>query len=148
MDSVPLWINGQPVTSTPPTTFDVHSLAEKRNVLVAQSADKKIALEAADAAQNAFKLWKSSSAVSRRKLLLRVADEYRTRTEQFIRSQVLETSCTETWAQMNVEYAIKLLEEIAARTTSISGEIPSMENPEHLALVFKEPIGPMLTIAP
>lgn len=148
IDVIPLWIDGKPTTSNTPTTFSVFSLAQDREVFKAQSADSEAATRAAEAAQNAFATWKDTPAIARRKLLLRVASEYTRRTQELIESQMLETSCTEAWATMNVEYAIKLLEEIACRITTVSGEIPPLENSKHMALVFKEPVGPMLTIAP
>lgn len=145
---IPLWINGEPVKSTPETKFGVSSFKGGNHVAFAQSANADAARKAADAALVAFSSWKRQSAKLRRDLLLRVAEKYAQRTEQFIEMQVLETSCTEKFARFNVQYAIDTIKEIASRITSISGEIPAVGNPDDLALVFKQPVGPMLTIAP
>ena len=147
-DTIPLWINGLAVRSDPETKFDISSFKTAKWVASAQSANAGAARQAADAARDAFPLWKRHSATSRRDLLLRAAENYTQRAEQFVEMQVLETSCTEAFARFNVQYAIDTIKEIASRITSISGEIPTVANPDHMALVFKQPIGPMLTIAP
>ena len=146
--TIPLWINGEPVKSSPETKFGVLSFQSGNHVAFAQSANAGAAKKAADAALAAFPSWKRQSATFRRDLLLRVADKYAQRTGQFVQMQILETSCTEAFARFNVQYAIDTIKEIASRITSISGEIPTVANPDHLALVFKQPIGPMLTIVP
>ena len=145
---VPLWIDGEAVRSSPPKLFPVHSSLQDKDVFLAHSADVDTAKRAAEAAWTAFLSWKKQGPVFRRDLLLRVADNYERRTEQLIKLQMEETSCTETWARMNVALATETVKEIASRITSISGEIPQMASSEHLALVFREPIGPVLTIAP
>ena len=148
-DVVPLWINGEATTSSPPTTFTVTSLSKPQDTpIVAHSADSDIATRAADAAWAAFSVVGKTSPQTRRDLLLRVADAYERRLEQLTELQVRETSCTEQWGQMNVKYAIELLRETASRVTSVSGEIPQVTDHNKLALVFRQPLGPILTIAP
>ena len=148
-DVVPLWINGEATTSSPPTTFTVTSLSKPQAPPIeAHSADSDAAIRAADAAWTAFASWRKNSPQTRRDLLLRVAEAYERRLQQLTELQVQETSCTEQWGQMNVKYAIELLRETASRVTAISGEIPQVTDPSKLALVFRQPLGPILTIAP
>ena len=145
---VPLWINGEPTKSSPPITFPVHSAAQHKDVYLAQATDAKTARRAVDSAWAAFQSWKKTSHHHRRELLLRVAAIYRRRSEELVQIQIEETSCQEPWARMNVDLAIGLLEEAASRISGIAGEIPQMGNPDSLALVFNEPVGPVLAIAP
>ena len=148
-DVVPLWINGKATTSSPPTTFTVTSLSKPRDTpITAHSADSDAATRAADAAWAAFTSWRKTSPQTRRDLLLRVANAYERRLQQLTDLQVRETSCTVQWGQMNVNYAIELLKETASRVTAVSGEIPQVTDPSRLALVFRQPLGPILTIAP
>lgn len=148
-DMVPLWINGEATTSSPPTTFIVTSLSNPQDTPIrAHSADSDAAAHAADAAWAAFASWRTTSPQTRRDLLLRVADAYERRLQQLTELQVRETSCTEQWGQMNVKYAIELLRETASRVTAVSGEIPQVTDHKKLALVFRQPLGPILTIAP
>ena len=148
-DVVPLWINGEATTSSPPTTFTVASVSKPQDApIIAHSADSEAANRAADAAWAAFASWRKTSPQIRRDLLLRVADAYERRLQQLIELQMRETNCTNQWAQMNVKYAIELLKETASRVTAVSGEIPQITDHNRLALVFRQPLGPILTIAP
>lgn len=145
---VPLWIDGAPTSSSPSKRFPVHSSQQNKDVYLAESADVKAANLAADAAGKAFQTWRKTSFTHRRDLLFRVAANYIRRTEELVQLQMEETSCTSKWARMNVSLATDSVREVACRISAVSGEIPQMANPEHLALVFREPLGPILTIAP
>jgi acyl-CoA reductase-like NAD-dependent aldehyde dehydrogenase len=145
---IPLWINGEPATSSPPVTFPVHSAAQHKDVYLAQAADPPTAKRAVDAAWAAFQGWKKTGHSYRRDLLLGIASIYRRRAEELVQIQIEETSAQEEWARMNVQLAIGILEEVAGRISGISGEIPQMANPNAMALVFNEPVGPVLAIAP
>ena len=145
---VPLWINGEATTSTPVVTFAVQSMSTSEAVHHAHSANTQAAERAVEAAAAAFVSWRKTSPQSRRDLLLRVADKYEALTPALIDSQMLETSCTEAWARGNIQYAAEIIRESASRITSVSGDIPQTQGPDRLALVFKQPIGPVLTIAP
>ena len=145
---IPLWIGGKATTSSPAQTFPVYSSSDGKIVHDAQSADGQAATRAVDAASAAFLSWRKTSPQSRRDLLLRVADKYVAKTPALVESQVLETNCTESWARGNIAYAVEVIRESASRVTSISGDIPQTMSSDRLALVFKEPIGTILTIAP
>jgi acyl-CoA reductase-like NAD-dependent aldehyde dehydrogenase len=86
--------------------------------------------------------------VQRRDLILRVADYYASHLDDFVERQILETSCTKPWATNNVNGSVSYLREIAAQVSSVTGTIPPIEKPNTLGFVFKEPIGPVLCIAP
>ena len=145
---VPLWINGVATTSDPGDIFIVRSAAKGKDVARAHSATVESAKAAAETSWTAFEQWRSWSAVRRRDLVLTVANILQRRADEIVESQIEETSCTKEWAQMNINLAIASVKEVASRLTSISGEIPSLSNTDQLALVFREPIGPILTIAP
>ena len=145
---VPLWINGKATWSIPDVKFPVYSTSSGKVVHHAHSANSHAAERAVEAAAAAFVSWKRTSPQSRRDLLLRVADKYEAKTQVLVDAQMLETSCTEAWARGNVQYAIGIIRESASRITSISGDIPQTRSRDRLALVFKEPMGPILTIAP
>ncbi|KAH8892189.1 aldehyde dehydrogenase [Thozetella sp. PMI_491] len=148
LEVVPLWIDGASATASPAQTFPVHSAAKGQDVYLAQGADVDAAKKAADAAWAAFQTWRKEGPIQRRDMLLRVATILTQGKEELKQIQMDETSCTKEWAEMNVNLAIETIREFASRITSVSGQIPQMANPEHMALVFKEPIGPILTIAP
>lgn len=149
LEVVPLWIGGSPVASCTGTRFPVHSAAQNKDVYLAESASKESANNAAEAAEHAFKSWRISSAASRREILERMTVIIQQRQEQLIRLQMEETSCSETWARFNITYTVKMLKEIAARVTqACSGDLPPMASQSTFGILIKEPIGPVLLIAP
>jgi acyl-CoA reductase-like NAD-dependent aldehyde dehydrogenase len=96
----------------------------------------------------AFKSWKKTPHTARRDLILRVAAHYEANASDLAQFQMEETSCTEAWAKQNVDLATRYLKEIAACVSSVTGVIPQIEKPNTMGFVFKEPIGPVLCIAP
>ncbi|KAI9709253.1 MAG: hypothetical protein M1820_003373 [Bogoriella megaspora] len=146
---VPIWINGVAVEAPKIHTFPVTSSITNEVVHHAQSVDIATAQAACDAATNAFKSWKRTSISTRRDMLLRVADIFSQRASDFIKIQMEETSCDEPWAQNNITTTVNYLREIASCiSTSIQGTIPSLEKPNTMGFIFKEPVGSILVIPP
>ena len=148
LEIVPLWIDGAAATSSHEVTFPVYSAKQEKNVFMAQSANEEDATRAADAALKAFQGWRNTSADYRRDLLLKVTDIFERRKAEAIKLQVEETSCEASWAGFNVGYGLTVIREIAARISSVFGQMPRTTSEGNMCLVFKEPIGPSLLIAP
>lgn len=146
--TVPLFINGAALPTDRSTTFPVTQSITDNTVHHAVSATSEDAISAASSAKAAFQSWKSASHVTRRDLLLRVAAHYEVHASALVEYQMLETSCDESWAKTNVDLATRYLKEIAACISSITGVIPQIEKPGTMGFVFKEPVGPVLCIAP
>ncbi|KAF2727603.1 ALDH-like protein [Polyplosphaeria fusca] len=148
-DPVPLWINGKvhPI-KTDRATFPVIQAASEYPVHHAVSASSSDALDAVDSSKQAFQTWKKASHVQRRELIQKVAAFYEKNADDFVNHQMKETSCTEPWARQNVNGSIAYLKEIAACVSTLTGTIPQIEKPNTMGFVFKEPIGPVLCIAP
>ncbi|KAK9452439.1 ALDH-like protein [Dipodascopsis uninucleata] len=92
---------------------------------------------------------KQTLAQERREIILKAASIMKRRAEEIINAQVLETGVSKEWAALTIEWGIGTLEEIACDISSvISGEIPNSLERDTVAMVFKEPTGPVLTIAP
>jgi acyl-CoA reductase-like NAD-dependent aldehyde dehydrogenase len=146
--TVPLWINGETTQSNPALTFPVYSAKQQRNVCIAQSVDDSKAREACDAAMQAFEGWRKTSIAFRRDILIRAADAFESHRSEVVALQVEETSCEESWAHFNLNYAIINLREIAGSIAFLLGEMPRVESENNVAMVFKEPVGPSLLISP
>jgi acyl-CoA reductase-like NAD-dependent aldehyde dehydrogenase len=146
--TVPLWIDGETLPTSPTPTFPVTQSTTNKTVHHAASATTQDALNAAASSKTAFASWKRTSHVIRRDLILRVAAYYEANASSLITYQMLETSCEESWAKQNVELAMRYLKEIAACISSVNGTIPQLEKPNTMGFVFKEPVGPVLCIAP
>ncbi|KAK9482296.1 ALDH-like protein [Lipomyces starkeyi] len=146
---VPLWIDNAATFSKSGNTFNVYSVVTKSDVTTAQNADVKDALLAIESSERAFSLWKESQAHERREIILKAASIMKRRAEEIIDAQVLETGVSRQWAGLTIEWGIGTLEEIACDISSvIPGEIPNSLEKDKVAMVFKEPTGPVLTIAP
>jgi acyl-CoA reductase-like NAD-dependent aldehyde dehydrogenase len=149
LEVVPLWIDGAPAKSANEATFEVYSAAKQKNVFLAQSADVESAARAAESSRKAFSRWKRTPAAARRNIVLRYVDLIQERADKLIELQIEETSCSEAWAKFNINYTVNMLSEVAARVTAAcTGELPPMANDGTFGIVIREPIGPVLLIAP
>ena len=146
---VPIWINGKATPLDESRLIAVHSASRKKDIHFAQAASPTVAKEAAASALRAFSSWKRVTHSHRRDLLLRVADIYERRMDELVHYQCEETSCQEAWARFNVALAVKALRETAANiSAACTGEMPPLETPGAFCLVYKEAIGPVLSIVP
>ncbi|PSN72375.1 aldehyde dehydrogenase [Corynespora cassiicola Philippines] len=146
--AVPIWVDNERLIPSSSLAFPVIQSTTGSTVHFATSATASDALKAAESSKKAFKQWKSAPHVTRRDIILRVAAHYETHAESLIKDQMLETSCDEGWARQNVDLATRYLKEIAACVSSVTGVIPQLEKPGAMGFVFKEPVGPVLCIAP
>jgi acyl-CoA reductase-like NAD-dependent aldehyde dehydrogenase len=149
LEIVPLWIDGAPAKSDTEATFAVFSAAKQRNVFLAHSADTESAVRAANSAARAFLSWKRTPSAVRRNIVLRFIDIVKERANHIVQVQIEETSCSETWAKFNIDYTVNMVSEVAANiTTACTGEVPPMADNGTFGMVIREPIGPVLLIAP
>ncbi|ORY08374.1 Aldehyde/histidinol dehydrogenase [Clohesyomyces aquaticus] len=146
--TVPLWINGAALSSDSTPTITITNSVSGKAVHHATSASPAQALQAVESSKTAFKSWKRTPHTLRRDLIFRVAAYYEKHAATFIQQQMSETSCDEAWARQNVNLATRYLKEIAACISSVTGVIPNIEKPNTMGFVFKEPVGPVLCIAP
>ncbi|RFU31744.1 hypothetical protein B7463_g4612, partial [Scytalidium lignicola] len=148
-DVLPIKINGKPEPLDMNRVFPVVSSAQDKIVHYAQSATPEQAIRASESSYEAFLKWRQTTHTYRRDFILRAADLIESRRDKFVEIQVLETSCPLTWAQFNVQLITGCFREIAANISqATTGELPPLESPGALALVYQEPIGPVLAISP
>lgn len=149
LDVIPCWIDGEATSLDPELLIEVTSSAQQKVVHYAQSATIKVAAQAVQAAATTFKTWSETPYQERRRILMKVADTLESRVEELAHYQIEETSCAETWAKFNVILAAKAVREIAASiSTACAGHIPPPETGDAFCLVWKQAIGPVLSIAP
>lgn len=101
-----------------------------------------------DSAAAAFQRWKQTPVHERRRLLLRTAELFESRVDEVSMRQMQETSGGESWARFTAMQTSGLCREVAGAVASaVMGDIqPSYFG--YTLLVFKEPVGPVLLIAP
>ncbi|EXJ70949.1 uncharacterized protein A1O5_05941 [Cladophialophora psammophila CBS 110553] len=148
MNNVPLWIDNKSVQSK--TTFSVINSTTQKEVWTASAADVEIAREAVDSASRTFQLWAHTHPTERRRIFFKAAELFRSRRDEIIETMVQETNCSREWAAgINMHMGVEFLEELASLATTCSmGWLPTTETENRLALVFREPYGVVLGIAP
>ncbi|EED16271.1 aldehyde dehydrogenase, putative [Talaromyces stipitatus ATCC 10500] len=126
------------------------SVASQDDKILIQGADPNLCVLAVESCSRAFQKWKKTSPERRRKLLQRLAQLIRDRADE-IRSLIeSEIDSSRQWSEINLEAALDLVEEMAALVTSetMAGSIPVTNNRKAQPMIFKEPLGVVLGIAP
>jgi len=150
IDVVPCWINGKAAPLDAKNLIEVTSSALGKKVHYAQSASAETAISAVNSAAESFKDFSQVPYNKRRELLMKAADVLESRVDELIaRYQMEETPCPEMWGRFNVVIAAKAVREIAGSiTVACMGETPPPETADAFCLVYKHPIGPVLSMAP
>ncbi|GAB7363245.1 hypothetical protein MBLNU230_g3527t1 [Neophaeotheca triangularis] len=143
---VPLWINGEEVTTS--TTFDVVSPTNSQKLWTSSSASTKEATQAVESSQNAFKSWRHTKPAQIRTILLKAADIMESRQDELLSYMKQETGALDAFGGFNTTTTIENLRDVAGRVSSIMGCIPTTQQPGTGSFVFKEPYGVVLGIAP
>jgi acyl-CoA reductase-like NAD-dependent aldehyde dehydrogenase len=146
--NINLLIDNKDVNAVRGATF------ERMNPLTGEVATRAAAASVADAraaanaAQTAFPSWSETGPSQRRALLLRAAEVLRERAPLFTAAMLNETGATAPWAGFNVMLAANMLQEAAALTTRVAGQVIPSDRPGSLAMSIRRPAGVVLGIAP
>ncbi|CAI7580847.1 unnamed protein product [Penicillium palitans] len=145
--TVPLLINGHEETT--PKTFPVTSPYTNTTIWTASAATPQDAIRAVEAADAAFPSWSQTKPTVRRDILFKAADILEARLDtnaEYMRQEMGADIGAS--AGFVVPLAVRMLREVASRTTSICGSVPVVETEGQSAIVFKEAMGVILGIVP
>jgi acyl-CoA reductase-like NAD-dependent aldehyde dehydrogenase len=148
MHEVSLLIGGKDAPASNGATFDRVNPATGEVASRAAAATPVDADQAVAAAQAAFPEWAALAPNERRRRLLKAADLMEQRAGDFIRAGSAETGGTQGWYGFNVMLACRMLQEAAAMTTQITGEVIPSDLPGNFAMAVRQPCGVVLGIAP
>jgi vanillin dehydrogenase len=148
MSDLSMLINGLAVQAEGGRQFERRNPLDGGIASRAPAASNADALAAVEAAAEAFKTWSQTGPGERRALLLKAAAALEAKTPQFIEAVAAETGATAMWAGFNVHLAAGMLQEAAALTTRIAGEVIPSDVPGSLAMGVRQPAGVVLGIAP
>ncbi|HSW05971.1 aldehyde dehydrogenase [Aquabacterium sp.] len=148
MSDLSMLINGLAVSAEGGRTFERRNPLDGAVATRAPAASVADAVAAVDAAAEAFKTWSQTGPGERRALLMKAAAALEAKTPQFIEAVAAETGATGMWAGFNVHLAVGMLQEAAALTTQISGQVIPSDVPGSLAMGVRQPAGVVLGIAP
>ncbi len=148
MNSISMLINGEQVAAKNGATFTRVNPLDGSVATTAPAGTAADAIAAVDAAAQAFPGWAATSPGERRALLMNAAHSLEAKADAFAAAMAAETGASGIWAGFNVHLAADMLEEAAALTTQISGEVIPSNVPGSLALATRQPAGVVLGIAP
>lgn len=144
--TIPLLVDNKPHPSS--KTFPVHSPsngAHVHNCSSASSSDIELVLASS---QSAFPAWRTVRPPQRRDIFLRAAELFLSEKQTLIDAMTAETGATADWAEFNLKLAREIILDVAGRIATLSGSMPATSIPGTSALVYKEPYGVILAIAP
>ena len=142
----PLIINGESVVTD--IKFEVHAPATGELSSYCAGASVEDALRATDNAKAAFASWSKTKAYERRDIMFKAADIMASRKEEFIQYQREETSAGRPFSEHTFNLGVSFIRDFAARIPTIEGIVPNVTRDGEGAMVFKEPYGVILSIAP
>ncbi|KAK0731488.1 Aldehyde/histidinol dehydrogenase [Lasiosphaeris hirsuta] len=144
--SVPFFANGEEVH--PEKSFDITSPATGKVVHRSGSAAEADVKLAVDSAAVAFQTWRKSLSRDRRNIFLKAAEVMERRRDELGDYIMSETGCPKQWADFNINVAKDFLIDVAGRLSGLEGTVLTTEDPTIGAMIFKEPFGIILAIAP
>ena len=148
MNDIRLLIGGERCGATSGAHFDRRNPLDGAVATRAPAATPADAVRACDAAAAAFESWSAKGPGERRALLHKAAEVLEAMAPRFVATMAAETGAAAPWAGFNVHLAAGMLQEAAALTTQINGELIPSDVPGSLALALRAPAGVVLGIAP
>lgn len=143
--AVPLIIAGRDVHGD--NQFAVNN-PDGRKVWDASGASVQDAVKAVEAAEAAAPAWSATKPAVRRDIFLRASEIFADRFEELAKYQTEETGAERLFIEWILKLTIENLKEVAGKCSLVQGNIPSSDEEGRAALVFKEPYGVILGIAP
>ena len=143
---VPLIINGKDIPTE--SCFAVTNPRTGQEVWQSSSAATTDAVEAVESAQAALPAWSKTKPAARRDILLRAAELFEQRNEELRQYQINETGADEKFVDWILPLTVEQLKDVAGRVTSIQGSVPTISEEGRSVIVYKEPYGVILGIAP
>ncbi|KAJ7077388.1 Aldehyde/histidinol dehydrogenase [Mycena belliarum] len=144
--TVPLLINGEEKISA--STFPIESPVSHKTIWSCSSASPADADAAITAASAAFAIWSKTKPAARRTIMLKAADLLEQRAAEMQAHMNEETGSVDFFAAFNVATTAEMLRDTAGRCSAILGSIPMCQDEGTAALVLKEPLGVILSMAP
>ncbi|KAH8820770.1 Aldehyde/histidinol dehydrogenase [Xylogone sp. PMI_703] len=143
---VPLIIDGKQVTTD--ASFDVHNPSTGKVLWRSSTASPHDAVAAVESAQSAFPGWSKTKPAYRRDLFLRAANIFEQRGEELARFMKEETGAEDRFIDFNLVSCVEMLRDLAGRISSIAGSVPTLSQDGSSGIIYMEPYGVVLGIAP
>jgi len=148
MKTISMLIDGEHTQASNGATFERRNPLDGTVATRAPAATPADATRAVAAAAKAFPAWSAIGPSERRALLLKAALALDAKSEAFAQVVATETGGSAMWAGFNVHLGAGMLQEAAALTTQINGEVIPSDVPGSLAMAVRQPAGVVLGMAP
>jgi acyl-CoA reductase-like NAD-dependent aldehyde dehydrogenase len=143
---VPLWLDGYQVKTS--RTFEVVSPATGEHLWLSSTASKRDVEAAVESSQKAFTSWSKTKPNERRDIILRAADILTRRKDELYHYTGNETGVGEKAFSKDHELAIQCCKSVAGLIQTVNGFLPTLEEEGMEGLVYRQPYGVVLGIAP
>jgi acyl-CoA reductase-like NAD-dependent aldehyde dehydrogenase len=130
------------------SSFPVLDPITGSTVHLAPAATQQQAIEAVESARKAFESWRETTPIKRREILNKAVQILQARQDELVNAMVAETGAKKSWAAFNINTGIQFVMEGAGMVTQVKGELLQSNDQGTIALVYKEPCGVVLGIAP
>lgn len=144
--TVPFFLDGEEYRTA--ERFEIKSPVTGERLHSCSSAGSQDVSRAIESSAAAFKMWRRMTPSRRRDIFLKAADAMERRRDELERNMIEETGCSAMWAGFNLSTTINLIRDVAGRISSIEGSMPSTADEGVGALVYREPFGVVVAIAP
>ncbi|TGJ88474.1 hypothetical protein E0Z10_g314 [Xylaria hypoxylon] len=144
--TVPFIINGEERIAK--DTFEVKSPSTGEVVHLCGVATNSDANAAVHAAAAAATTWRDTPTSLRRDILLKAAGLMESRRLELQQYLIDEIGQSQGWAELNLNITIDMIKDAAGRLGTLGGYVPSPSDPNTGAMVWREPYGVVLAIAP
>ncbi|PYH43279.1 aldehyde dehydrogenase [Aspergillus saccharolyticus JOP 1030-1] len=141
---IPLIVNNESIVTD--VAFDVKNPTTGEVIERCAGASVDDANRAVAAAKAAFPAWSQTKPSDRRDILNKAAEVMLSRKEELIRYQMESTGAGRMFVEKTFMLGVGFLKDFAALIPSIEGTIPAVNGES--AMVFKQPYGVVLGIAP
>lgn len=146
LEVIKLHIGGHNVTSE--ASFEVKSPATGKPIRRVWGAGVHEANEAVAAAAAALPSWRDTPPQVRRDILLRAAEIVIQRKDEFWHHFSEEIGGQRPFCEVNHRLSREIILDVASRVTTLEDRSPRLSSPDQGAIVFREPYGVVLAIAP
>lgn len=148
MQTITMLIGGERTPAASGATFERRNPLDQSVATRAPAAGKADALAAVAAAADAFPAWRDTGPGDRRALLMRAAQSLESKGAAIAAAMAAETGASAQWAGFNVHLGVGMLQEAAALTTHIHGDVIPSDVPGSVAMAVRQGAGVVLGIAP
>ena len=144
--TIPLFLDGKEVTTS--TTFDIISPITNKKLYSCASATESDAEAAIASCAKAFPAWSRTKPAFRRDIFLRAAEGFAKRKDECWDYMREETGSEKPMFEFVYGLAMDVCKDIAGLISTIQGSVPTIAEEGSSAVVYKEPYGVVLGIAP